>query len=156
MQKKPKLTTEIGWREVISLPTLQIKDMKAKIDTGARTSALHAVDIKPFIQDGKDWVEFWVPLHHHRHGVQCFCEVVDQRHIKNTGGEAQERYVVKTTLVLGQQNWPIEVSLANRRSMGFALIIGRTAIRGKRILVNPGRSFLAGPPAVLTATTPED
>lgn len=139
--------TEIGWREHVSLPDLGIATLRAKIDTGARTSALHAVDIEVFDQDGHAWVGFHVPLPGKPRWKRCTARLVDQRPIKNTGGIPEHRYVVETTLILGHRHWRIEVSLADREKMEFDLLLGRTAIRGRRMLINPGRSFLAGPPA---------
>lgn len=134
---------QIGWRELIALPDLNIPEMKAKIDTGARTSALHAVDIETFERDGEEWASFVVP----RAGRQRrSARLVDQRPIKNTSGIPENRMVVETTLLLGAHRWRIEASLANREKMEFELILGRTAIRRHGLLVDPGRSFLAGPP----------
>ncbi len=143
---KPARVTEIGWRELVALPEFGINELKSKIDTGARTSALHAVDIEPYDREGVAWVDFHVLLTGHRQPLLCTARVVDKRPIKNTSGIAERRYVVKTVLVLGRRHWHIEVSLANRESMEFDLILGRSAIRGRHLLVDPGRSFLVGPP----------
>lgn len=136
----------IGWREWIGLPELQIASIKAKIDTGARTSALHALDLRPFEKNGLKWIEFRVP----RPGVprteRCHAMIVDQRRIKNTSGVPELRYVVTTTLILGNRHWHIELSLADRERMEFDIILGRTAIRRHGLLIDPGRSFVAGPP----------
>jgi len=141
--KKPNRTvTEIGWREFVDLPDLGIRQFRAKIDTGARTSALHATKQRAVQQDGVDWVEFHVPVPGTPRTTRCRAPLVEQRAIKNTSGIPQDRYVVKTTLVLGSRRWPIEVSLADRENMGFDLILGRTAIRRRRLLVNPGKSYL--------------
>ncbi|MBT8099727.1 MAG: RimK/LysX family protein, partial [Gammaproteobacteria bacterium] len=78
--------------------------------------------------------------------TRCKARLVDRRQIRNTSGIEEERLVIKTTLMLARQKWPIEISLANRDNMGFDLILGRTAVRRRRILINPGRSYLAGPP----------
>ena len=139
----------IGWRENVSLPELGIPSIRAKIDTGARTSALHAIDIEPFERDGELWVEFHSVLPHSPRKNRCAARVLDQREIKNTSGIAEMRYVITTTLLLGSRHWHIELSLADRGNMGFDLILGRTAIRRHAIVVDPGRSFLAGPPMVL-------
>lgn len=137
----------VGWREQVALPELDIHVIKAKVDTGARTTALHAEEIEAFERDGRHWVRFLVPPYH---GPDCHpvtAPVVDEREIKNTSGIPATRYVIHTTLVLGHRHWGIEVSLADRTEMGFDLILGRTAIRAHRLLVDPGRSFLMGPPA---------
>ncbi len=148
MQPAPVQKNEIGWREWIALPGLGITALKAKIDTGARTSALHAIDHQPFTQSGEQWISFRVPLAILPADQRSTARIVDEREIKNTSGQPELRYIVETTLILGQQSWNIEVSLANRESMEFEVILGRTAIRRRRLLVNPGRSFLAGPPGV--------
>ena len=151
--------SEIGWREFVGLSDLGITALRAKIDTGARTSALHAVDLEVDERSGVPWAEFHVPLPGEPRWKRCATRIIDQRPIKNTSGVAESRYVVETTLVLGQRHWRIEVSLADREKMEFDLILGRTAIRGRRLLVNPGRSFLAEPPIELPAmahSSPED
>lgn len=137
---------EIGWREDVGLPDLEIASLRAKIDTGARTSALHAVDIRVSEEDGVAWASFHVPLADRRTPCWHRARIVDRRWIKNTSGVPEQRYVINTMLVLGRRRWHIEVSLADRGQMGFDLIIGRTALRRRRLLVNPGKSFLAGPP----------
>ncbi len=137
---------EIGWREWIGLPELGIASIKAKIDTGARTSALHAVDLRPYEKDGEHWIDFRVPLAGLPGDKRCSARIIDQRDIKNTSGVAERRYVVETTLVMGAKQWRVELSLANRQEMAFEVILGRTAVRRFGLLVNPGRSFLAGPP----------
>ena len=146
----PKMST-IGWRETVGLPELGINAIGAKIDSGARTSALHAVDLEFYEHEGVPWVEFHVPLPGKPKWKRCAMRIVDDRPIKNTSGVAEHRYIVETTLVLGQRHWRIEVSLADRENMEFDLILGRTAIRGRRLLINPGNSFLAGPPCELFA-----
>ena len=145
--KRPKL--EVGWREFVALPDLGIPSLRAKVDTGARTSALHAVALEVYEKDGAPWVSFQVPLPGKPRRKRCAAPLLDERWIKNTGGEAEQRYIVRTTLVLGKRHWHIEVSLANREKMEFDLILGRTAIRRHRLLVDPGKSYLNGPPAAL-------
>ena len=150
---------EIGWRETVGLSDLGIAALRAKIDTGARTSALHAVDLEVYERNGVRWVEFHVPLPGEPRWKRCATRIIDEREIKNTSGVPESRLIVETTLVLGQRHWRIELSLADREKMEFDLILGRTAIRGRRLLVNPGRSFLAGPPLDLPAkahSSPED
>lgn len=139
----------IGWREWIGLPELGIPTIKAKIDTGARTSALHAIQLRPFEEDGVRMIEFHVPRPGAPRAERCRAAIVDEREIKNTSGIPERRYVVATTLILGRRHWQIELSLADREKMEFDVILGRTAIRRHRILVDPGRSFLAGPTATL-------
>ena len=139
-------TKQIGWREWIGLPDLGISAIKAKIDTGARTSALHAFKLQPFERDGVRWISFQVLHSGTQRTERCEAIIVDEREIKNTSGISSRRYVVATTLVLGHRRWHIELSLADREKMEFDVILGRTAIRRHGLLVDPGRSFLVGPP----------
>jgi hypothetical protein len=137
-----KQTTVIGWREWVDLPDLGIKRVMAKIDTGARTSAIHASRIRFFERDGADWVSFHVPHAGLKRAVTCEAPLVDQREIKNTSGIPQGRPVILTPLVIGGRKWKIEISLADRASMASPLILGRTAIKRHNILVDAGKSFL--------------
>ncbi len=136
----------IGWRETVGFPELGIFSLKAKIDTGARTTALHAVDLTPVEKGAERWIKFRVPGSGLPKNAFCQARLVDERKIKNTSGEPELRYVIDTLFVLGQRSWRIEVSLADRQKMAFPVIIGRTAIRRHGLLVDPGRSFLAGHP----------
>lgn len=149
--RPPRQRREIGWREEVALPDLHIARLKAKVDTGARTSALHAENVERFARGGLAWVRFSVPLAAAAGRIEA--PVADEREIRNTSGQAERRIVIRTTLVLGRRRWPIEVSLADRTEMAFDLILGRTALRGRRLCVDPGRSFLAGPPDLHAAQT---
>ena len=133
----------IGWREWLYLPDLEIASIKAKIDTGARSSALHAFDIKIFERQGRDLVRFKVHPHQHNDtdAIAAEAELLDIRDIRNSGGQEQFRPVIKTTVVLGEQRWPIELTLTNRDLMGFRMLLGRQAVRD-RFLVNSGKSYL--------------
>lgn len=142
----PSKLRPIGWREWVSLPNLGISTIRAKIDTGARTSALHAIVHETFEKDGIPWIRFDVPIIETRSTITCSAKLIDSRDIKNTSGVPEHRYVVETTLVMGQRHWRIEASLADREQMTFDLILGRTAIRNRRLCVDPGRSYLMGPP----------
>lgn len=142
MAKQTGYPEVIGWRERISLPEFGIEHIPAKIDTGARTAALHAVDQTVFEVDGERWVEFMIPVHNRRSSGRVRTRVVDEREIKNTGGIPERRLIVRTQLLLGRHRWLIDVSLANRAKMEFDLILGRTAIRRRGILVDPGHSYL--------------
>lgn len=141
--KKPRATREpilIGWREHVALPDLALHDLPAKIDTGARTSALHASHVKTYTQDGLTWVQFRVMTDE---GSQFRrAPVEDIRDIKNTSGVPETRIVIQTTLKIANRVWKIDVSLADRSNMAFALILGRTAIRRHGIYVDCGKSFL--------------
>lgn len=137
----------IGWRELLSLPDLGITQVKAKIDTGARSSALHAFDIETFEQNGKPMVRFKVhPYQRDTHRVAIAqAEVIDQRQVRNSGGQAQLRPVIQTTVELNSYTFLIELTLTNRDAMGFRMLLGRQAVR-RRFLVDAGRSFLHGLP----------
>lgn len=133
----------IGWRERIGLPDLGLGPIVAKIDTGARTSALHAVRIVPFQRDGADWVRFHIPHARLVRAHDCEAPLIGLRAITNTSGIPETRHVIRTTLVIGGRRLPIELSLADRGRMALPVILGRTAIRRHRFLVDPGKSFLA-------------
>ncbi|ACK69074.1 protein of unknown function DUF785 [Gloeothece citriformis PCC 7424] len=140
--KKPELLV-IGWREWLNLPELGIKHIKAKIDTGARSSALHAFHIQPFQVQGKDMIRFGVhPYQRNNHDtITAEAELLEWREVRNSGGVAQLRPVIKTQVELGEQQWLIELTLTNRDVMGFRMLLGREAVR-KRFLVDPSRSYL--------------
>lgn len=133
----------IGWREVVILPQLGIDKIKAKIDTGARSSALHAFNIREFKRDGKDFVRFQVhPLQRDREfTVTSEAELLEYRKVRNSGGVAQLRPVIMTEIKLGESSWAIELTLTNRDVMGFRMLLGRQAVRNK-FLIDPGKSFL--------------
>lgn len=135
----------VGWREWVRLADLGVAAIKAKIDTGARTSALHAFAIEPFRRAGALWVRFEVhPLQRSSTvKVRCEAPAVDERAVRNSGGQVERRYIINTLIMLGGRSWPIELALANRDQMGFRMLLGRTALDG-RALIEPGRSFLAG------------
>lgn len=135
----------IGWREWVGLPDLGIDAIKAKVDTGAKTSAIHAYRIKEFRRDGRVWVRFYLhPLQRHRlPEIKCELPIADRRGVTSSNGERQERYVVRTSLRLGMGVWPVELTLTNRDEMGFRLLIGREALKG-RAVVDPEGSFSLG------------
>ncbi len=146
MRKKLEQKQTIGWREWTTFPDLGIDKVKAKIDTGARSSALHAYAIEYYkTKSGKLRAKFTVhPLQkNNKYSVQCHADVIDQRYIKSSSGQKELRTTILTPLKIGTLVWPIELTLTNRDSMGFRLLIGRTALR-KRFLVDPQRSFLFG------------
>ena len=152
-RRRPKVAVPlperaVGWCERVGFPALGIDAIKAKIDTGARTSALHAYDLEPFTKDGQSWIRFTV----HPDGTAknvtqaCLARVVAQRMVADTSGRRERRYIIETTLCIGDQIWPIEISLTQRGYMRFDCLIGRTAVRG-HFVVDPGRSYLAGRPS---------
>ena len=137
----------IGWREWVSLPDLGIAHLKAKIDTGARSSSLHAYEIEPFEIDGKSMVRFEVHPVQRRDDISIHCEaeVHDIRPVRSSSGEVSERFVILTSVHWMGETWSVELTLANRSEMGFRMLIGREAVRG-RMLVDPGRSYFGGRP----------
>lgn len=134
-----------GWREWCALPELGLMHIKAKLDTGARTSVLHAFDIEPFKDKNHHKIKFHIhPLQLRTDViVTCTADVYDVRWVSDSGGHRERRYVILTPLKLGGQIWPIEITLTNRDTMRFRMLIGRTAIQ-YRLMVNPARSFLLG------------
>ncbi len=134
-----------GWREWVALPQLGIKRIKAKVDTGARTSALHAFAVRPFMDNQIQRVEF--RLHPNQRDNQteivCVADVLDQRAVTDSGGHTEERWVISTLLSIGPHSWPIEVTLTARDNMKFRMLLGRTALRD-HALVNSSRSYIVG------------
>lgn len=143
-KKKRALLPAIGWREWVALPDLDIDKIKVKVDTGARTSALHAYRIKKFTKDNATYVRFFVHPRQRKKTpeIECTALVVDERDVTNSGGKTTKRYVIRTTIVAGEVSWPIELTLTNRDEMGFRMLLGRQAVR-RRFVVDPGRSYVA-------------
>ncbi|ESA38627.1 aspartyl protease [Leptolyngbya sp. Heron Island J] len=133
----------IGWREWIQLPDFGITSIKAKVDTGARSSSIHALNIELFDLEGMPMVRFQVApaQHNDQHLVQVETKLLCQRTVRDSGGHQEKRPVVITTVSLGNLTWPIELTLTNRDVMGFRMLLGRQAIRD-RFLVHSGYSFL--------------
>ncbi len=131
----------IGWREVAGLPDLGIDCIAAKIDTGARTSSLHAVDMDLFERGGEKWARFFIDLGNDHRSLVCEAPRVAHRTITSSNGQAEERLIIKTAIRLGAEIFRAEFSLADRSDMLFPVLVGRTALR-KRFLVDSGRSYL--------------
>ncbi|MDT8281875.1 MAG: ATP-dependent zinc protease [Gammaproteobacteria bacterium] len=135
----------VGWREWVLLPELGLPIIKAKIDTGARTSCLHAFSIEPFEKEEKEWVRFGIHPHQEDTDTEVYseAEVFDKRIVSDSGGHKEQRYVIRTDIELDDKRWPIEITLTNRDSMLFRMLLGRTAMNNK-IIVDPAKSFLLG------------
>lgn len=137
----------IGWREWVGLPDFGVKSIKAKVDTGARSSSLHAFNIEDFQKDGADWVRFWVHPVQRNTNREFMAEspVLAYRSVRSSSGEASVRPVILANVKLLGQCWPVELTLAARDEMSFRMLLGREAFR-RRFLVDAGRSYLGGKP----------
>jgi len=132
----------VGWMEYVDLPDLGLLKVKAKIDTGARTSALHARDIETFKKGAEDWVRFTTHAPHGDTDIQIESPIHSMRSIKNTSGVPEERIVIRTKFRLAQRSWTIDLSLTDRGNMTFGLIVGRTALKNNSIAVHTRRALL--------------
>ncbi len=135
----------LGWREWVSLPALNLDPIKAKIDTGARSSALHAFSIEKYHKGGALWVMFALHPLQTREDivVECHAAVKDRRLVSDSGGHKQRRYVIETPLLIGQTLITAEMTLTNRDSMRFRMLLGRTAMNG-HFIIDPAASYLQG------------
>ncbi len=135
----------IGCEEWCSFPELGIPAIKARIDSGAKTSSIHAYNIKSFKRDKKTWVSFEInPIQKNRRVViKCEKPVIDKRAVKSSSGISEKRYVVSTPIKIGKNTWDIELTLANRDSMGFRMLLGREAMTN-RIIIDPSLVFTLG------------
>jgi len=135
----------LGSEEWFSFPDLGIPTIKARVDSGAKTSALHAINIAPFVKDGTNWVKFDInPIQNNlKTVIHCEAPLIDKRIVKSSSGFREQRYVIQTTLDIGETSWKIEMTLTNRDSMGFRMLLGREAMSG-RVLVDPEQSYLLG------------
>ena len=135
----------IGWREWVSLPVLNIPAVKAKIDTGARTSSLHTFDLEVYREGGQQKVRFGIrPMQRKKKTILwCTADVLDRRIVTDSGGHREMRYVIYTPIQLGDRSWPIEINLTSRDSMKFRMLLGRTALKDQYV-VDPGDSYRFG------------
>ncbi len=140
----------LGWREWVALPEFGIDLLKAKIDTGARSSALHTVDMEPYELNGKNWLRFTVETKHKPTGrlIECHAPIKDRRVISDSGGHKQRRYVIETQLIFGRHAIQAEITLTNRDSMRFRMLLGRTAMN-KLFLIDPHASYIQGKPDLI-------
>ncbi len=146
MKKSSSPKTTIGWREWIVLPELGIPAVKAKIDTGARTSALHAFFLEPFAENGQQKIRFQIHPLQKRSDIElaCVADVVDQRMVSDSGGHREMRYVIRSKIIIGSTEIDAEITLTDRDTMQFRMLLGRTALADK-FLVDSELSYLAGP-----------
>ncbi len=142
-RSRPRLW--VGWREWVALPGLGIARIKVKVDTGAATSALHAIHLRRYRDNGADRVSFEVHPVQRRTDttVCCVADVVAERVVSSSTGHRERRLVVRTPVLIAGRCWSIKLTLTNRDSMGFRMLLGRRAMKG-RLLVDPGASYLAG------------
>lgn len=137
---------EIGWCEMVDIPSLGLTGVHAKMDTGAATSSIHATRVKPVDRNGKPCVEFWFRLNAGEKPKRYEAPVIDRRSVRSSNGEKQDRYVIAAQFCFGKLCWNGQLTLANRRSMAFPLLIGRRALR-RGFLVNSGRRWVLGKPS---------
>ena len=133
----------IGNLENCDLPDLGIFDLQVRIDTGAKTSSLHVDNLSRYKKAGKPWVRFVIhsSIHNVEDIVECTSPLHDVRRIKSSNGSSEERYVIKTTVHLGNKSWPIEITLTDRSDMSYLMLLGREAMKDK-VLVDPSATFL--------------
>ena len=137
----------LGWREWVHLPGLGLPWIKAKVDTGAKTSCLHAFSLDTFVKDGDSWVRFGIHPHQNETDTEIYCEakIIDERIVSDSGGHKENRIVISSDIVIGEKQWPIEITLTNRDTMQFRMLLGRTAMQDL-ISVKPDKSYLLGKP----------
>ncbi len=142
---KPDEMLTLGWREWVGLPDLGLDAIKAKVDTGARTSTLHAFELDTFSEHGKPRVRFKIhPIQKDADTVvTCVADIVDERLVTDSGGHREQRLIIMTPLRIGKWSWPIEMTLTARDNMMFRMLLGRTAMRGFA-MVDPSRSYVIG------------
>jgi len=141
---KQSLVT-VGWREWVLLPELGLPRIKAKVDTGAKTSCLHASYVTPFKKDDDLWVRFGMHPNQDETEtlIQCEAKVFDQRSVTDSGGHSEIRFVISTHFIMGELEFPIELTLTNRDNMRYRMLLGRRAM-DNRVVVNPSESYVLG------------
>ncbi len=147
MSKPQHPTIIIGACEWISLPKLDVSRLRARVDTGAKTSALHVSDLETFKKNRQDWVSYRVAIGSPRPNryIDCESRLIDVRKIRNTSGRWEERCVIATPLLIGATSWEVEITLTCREKMRYRMLLGRTAM-SHHALVDPGRRYLQGYP----------
>ncbi|MDT8405805.1 MAG: ATP-dependent zinc protease [Methylococcales bacterium] len=143
----PETYPLLGWREWLALPDLDINPIKAKIDSGARSSALHAFKIRAYRKGGQRWVAFSIHPYQDDDNtvVECHAPVKDRRRVTDSGGHSTMRYVIETRIVIGDHDFTGEMTLTNRDTMKFRMLLGRTAMQ-HRFCIDPAASYLQGQP----------
>ena len=138
----------IGLREWVALPDLGISQMIAKVDSGAKTSALHASNISTFERDGQDWVRFdaHVGSRSKQKTRTCEARLIDLKRIKSSNGQLQERFVIRTPLLLGDRSWLVDFTLTCRKAMRYRMLLGCTAMQDAQLVINPGLRFVQDKP----------
>lgn len=142
-----KTLITLGWREWVALPNLGIQKIKAKVDTGARTSALHAYFVEPYHKGKEQWVRFGIHPVQNNCDIEIICHspILEEREVTDSGGHTERRFVIETVITIQQAQHTIEISLTNRDTMKFRMLLGRTALENS-YYVNPASSYLSGIP----------
>lgn len=148
IKNKKTAKKTLGWKEWFGLDCLSLPAIKGKIDTGAKTSSLHAFNIESFYIEDVEYVQFDIhPLQKTKKLVRtCVARIIERRMVSDSGGKKEKRIVIKSDLRIGERNFRIELTLANRDSMTFRMLLGRDAVKQAKMLVDPSKSFLQGKP----------
>lgn len=140
------MTKQVGWKEWVELPDLGIKHLRCKVDTGAKNSALHAFELTTFEKKAQQWVRFSIHIDESDLSKvkQCEAKVEDVRAVSDSGGNVTTRYFIETTLKIGGHKLLVPISLTSRDTMAFKMLLGRTALRKAKLIVDPAKSFIQG------------
>lgn len=147
MIKKKKIKKNIiGWKEWFAFEELGLPAINGKIDTGAKTSSLHAFNIDTFVKNGREFVEFQIhPLQKNQKIIRtCIAPIIDHRYVSDSGGKKEKRYVIESEIFIGEIKTKIEITLANRDSMTFRMLLGREALKKMNMVVDVSKSFAQG------------